>query len=356
MTESYFCLFSSCKITFGNQFTTIVDLQRGETYRFNKSINEVLRFKHIRVGSAVWEQYEIVLNYFVSEEIGFITNEPYSFPGIDTVFKYPALISNAIVEIGLNTKSAFQGMLNQLMELGCRYLELRYYIENADLVVETLSKVLNFSINNLIVYFPYNCSHMLQEVANIEQILKLATIILYGSPKDEVGKNSMIYIRSNVDSNICCGNIQEELFVMNLKAYSEGMMFNSCLNLKISIDSNGNIRNCPSMKETFGNIRDTTLSEALQKTGFKKYWRINKDQIAVCKDCEFRYICTDCRAYVEDPYDASGPDGTNLSKPLKCGYNPYTGEWAEWSTNPLKQKAIDFYGMRDMVNAQLSSE
>lgn len=34
-----------------------------------------------------------------------------------------------------------------------------------------------------------------------------------------------------------------------------------------------------------------------------------------------------------------------LSKPLKCGYNPYTGEWSDWSTNPLKQKAIEFYGI-----------
>jgi SPASM domain peptide maturase of grasp-with-spasm system len=129
----------------------------------------------------------------------------------------------------------------------------------------------------------------------------------------------------------------------------------SCLNREISIDADGNIKNCPSMKESFGNIRDTTLAEAIEKPGFKKYWDINKDQIAVCKDCEFRYICTDCRAYVEDPHDASGPDGTNLSKPLKCGYNPYTGEWAEWSTNPLKQKAIDFYGMREMVDVESSN-
>jgi hypothetical protein len=39
----------------------------------------------------------------------------------------------------------------------------------------------------------------------------------------------------------------------------------------------------------------------------------------------------------------------NLSKPLKCGYNPYTNEWAEWSTNPLKEKAIAYYGMQDLV-------
>jgi hypothetical protein len=25
--------------------------------------------------------------------------------------------------------------------------------------------------------------------------------------------------------------------------------------------------------------------------------------------------------------------------------DPYTGEWKEWSTNPLKQKAIKYYGI-----------
>ncbi len=34
----------------------------------------------------------------------------------------------------------------------------------------------------------------------------------------------------------------------------------------------------------------------------------------------------------------------------------YTGEWHEWSTNPLKQKAIDFYGMRDMVEEMNKDE
>jgi hypothetical protein len=34
-----------------------------------------------------------------------------------------------------------------------------------------------------------------------------------------------------------------------------------------------------------------------------------------------------------------------LSKPLKCGYNPYTCEWEDWSTNPLKEKAIKYYNL-----------
>ena len=45
---------------------------------------------------------------------------------------------------------------------------------------------------------------------------------------------------------------------------------------------------------------------------------------------------------LEDPEDI-------YSAPLKCGYDPYTGEWEEWSTNPLKQKTIQFYGMEDLV-------
>lgn len=126
--------------------------------------------------------------------------------------------------------------------------------------------------------------------------------------------------------------------------YTESVNHNSCLNGKISVDSNGNIKNCPSTSELFGNIKSNTLAEAIEMPGFRKYWDISKEKIHVCKDCEFRFICSDCRAYIEDPEDM-------YSKPLKCGYNPYTGEWSEWSTNPLKQNAIDFYGMRDLIKS-----
>lgn len=101
------------------------------------------------------------------------------------------------------------------------------------------------------------------------------------------------------------------------------------------------------MLQSFGNIKDTTLEDALNHKDFKKYWNLTKDKIEVCKDCEFRYICTDCRAYTERTHE--NEKGLDTSKPLKCGYNPYTGEWEEWSTNPLKQKAIKYYGMQELI-------
>jgi SPASM domain peptide maturase of grasp-with-spasm system len=151
-----------------------------------------------------------------------------------------------------------------------------------------------------------------------------------------------VYLKQELTDSKSCGNIHHNYFNITYESFSESQHHNTCLNRKISIDVHGNIKNCPSMPQSFGNIKDTTLEQALEHPDFKKYWNITKDQIEVCKDCEFRHICTDCRAYTEDPENM-------LSKPLKCGYNPYTNVWEEWSTNPLKQKAIEYYGMQELV-------
>lgn len=88
------------------------------------------------------------------------------------------------------------------------------------------------------------------------------------------------------------------------------------------------------MPESFGNIHNTSLENVIKNPEFKKYWNITKDHIETCKDCEFRYICTDCRAFTDKTHNK---DGLDTSKPLKCGYDPYTNKWEDWSKNPLKQ-------------------
>jgi SPASM domain peptide maturase of grasp-with-spasm system len=168
--------------------------------------------------------------------------------------------------------------------------------------------------------------------------------MIYNAPANEqkqLGKNGVkVYCStSRITSENCCGTIDSMFFRVNIRAFSEAKQFNSCLNKKIAIDKRGKIRNCPSMKNSFGSVQETNLQDALDQEGFKAYWEITKDKINTCKICEFRYMCSDCRAYVEQPDDA-------FSKPLKCGYDPRTGEWKEWSTNPLKQEAMKHYGFR----------
>jgi len=74
-----------------------------------------------------------------------------------------------------------------------------------------------------------------------------------------------------------------------MKTYPELLKHNNCLNRKISIDTKGNIKNCPSTQKSFGNIKNTTLADATEKLVFKKYWN-NKNKIHLCKNCEFRYF------------------------------------------------------------------
>lgn len=49
--------------------------------------------------------------------------------------------------------------------------------------------------------------------------------------------------------------------------------------------------------------------------------QLNKDKIEICKDCEFRYTCFDCRP--------NTLNGEFFEKPWYCTYNPYTGKWAD---------------------------
>jgi radical SAM protein with 4Fe4S-binding SPASM domain len=72
------------------------------------------------------------------------------------------------------------------------------------------------------------------------------------------------------------------------------------------------------MKDVFGNIEDVSIdiAEVVSTELFKKYWDITKSQIEDCKICEFRSICTDCRAFTN-----------TYGKPSKCSYNPRTKVW-----------------------------
>lgn len=68
---------------------------------------------------------------------------------------------------------------------------------------------------------------------------------------------------------------------------------------------------------THGNLRDHKLKDILDEN----ICALSKDKINVCKNCEYRYNCYDCRP------DSNGED--KLAKPWYCSYNPYTAEWLD---------------------------
>lgn len=142
------------------------------------------------------------------------------------------------------------------------------------------------------------------------------------TPPDYALFSKIFFYRYCIKDETNCGNICPQYFNTNIDLFTESMQFNTCLNRKVSVDRMGLIKNCPSMTKDFGHISINALSEAIHKDSFRTHWKIKKDDITVCKDCEFRHMCTDCRTYLFEPENI-------LSKPLKCGYDPYTASWTQ---------------------------
>lgn len=355
-------LFSCCTITKGSARAAIVDTQREQIFFIPLSLyglidSELMAIDVLKVQKnldkeslPVLEEY---VNFLIDNELGFYcdSDDLKLFPKISEEWLYPAHITNCLVDSNGDIEFLNEHFFSQLAALCCNHIQVRLFSKiEQDALYPLLNLINDNQIKSLEIVMPLN--EYLQEERNILHLLetnrKLKNLIITAAPEYKILKaddfsGTAILNDTPIANDLHCGLVQVEQFSLNVSHYTEALHHNSCLNRKVAIDTQGNIKNCPSMKDNYGNIRDTTLIEAINKPGFKKYWNITKDEVAKCKDCEFRYVCTDCRAFVDEP-------GDMYAAPLKCGYNPYTCEWEEWSTNPLKQKGIDHYGLNELIN------
>ena len=354
--------FDNCKVVKGAVQSVICDPERdvilvipNSLADFCQHLNGIYKVDLIKkFGKENQEIIEEYLDFLLQNEFIFYSEfAPECFPKIDTEFVHPLQITNVIWDEVFNLSLDFlKSTLNKNQKYLTGFLEIRTFKKvTLDKIAEYLEIFKNESIFfGISIIAPFYEKQEDEIFPNFfTRFPSLGNITFFNAKKtrkiiiNESEKKQVVYLDKNTQSNLCCGIVNQNLFANTSLHIRESFHYNSCLNRKISIDAEGNIRNCPSMQESFGNIKDTSLAEAIEKPNFKKFWSINKDKIHVCKDCEFRHVCTDCRAYIENPGDI-------FSKPLKCGYNPYTSEWTEWSTNPLKQKVIDFYDMRKILD------
>lgn len=355
-------LFDSVKITKGAKNSIILDTNTGFLKFIPNAFFDLLSNQHQnysvlrkQLDSDSIETLDEYINFIIDNRLGIIVSskkELLAFQS-DSGFKETPSFADYLI-LDINSFGILNDILiQQICSLKIKYLQIRFSELELNDVINVISKLNLFndsSINEISVVVNYNSSLVAFIKENYYKISnKFLHFILHSSEEQDsqtLEHVQLSIIKNKINIPLSCGLIDLKNINLNHNFYLESKQHNSCLNKKISIDVKGNIKNCPSMSQSFGNIRDTTLENALNHPEFKKYWNLTKDSIEVCKDCEFRYICTDCRAYTEQ---TTSNHGLDTSKPLKCGYNPYTGEWEEWSTNPLKQKAIEHYGMYEFL-------
>lgn len=350
---SYIHLLPSCTITDGHRRSLLHDMQSSKSRLLSREVAAALKQYS---GKPVQELQSYLQDLGLQPDafeqlIGSLTAEGFLLPGavpiafepMPMMFDWPFAITNAIIDIAETNRHLWQKMIAAFQSISCPHLQLRLYKDLApdDGLIHMLAAfaaIDTLDTLELIMPFFEGFDTLPGRLGTTAQL----SLVLYQAPASELrplpDRLQAVCIAETLDFPSCCGIVDIAYFNFGMQHYTEAIHHNSCLNRKISIDQYGYIKNCPSMTASFGHVEDRTLAAVLENNAFYAAAGITKDQVAVCSSCEFRYVCTDCRAYLEQPEDI-------YSKPLKCGYNPFTCTWEDWRADPARQAAIGFYGL-----------
>lgn len=268
--------------------------------------------------------------FLIKEDLGFeCTKGQFSqYPELEMRWEIHAQVTNSIIDLNEFSRYNLYKVANELSELRCMAVQIRFFSAFSLMyIAETLSCFNSTRIQSLELIIRQDTSFDDEDLKELcANFPRISLITIYASPSNrEYDVNplgvTMHFIQEVIESSSHCGFINASMFNVNQQMFLEAKNYNSCLNKKISIDVSGEIKNCPSFERSYGNIQDTSLRDALDFPDFKSAWNVTKDNVDICSVCEFRYICTDCRAYTQNGSLGQG-------KPLKCTYDPYNAIWA----------------------------
>lgn len=342
-----FILSSSCEITKGINQSIIIDYLRGRIYTISNEYYDLIEIinrnnlSHVikSIDESSLNHFFDFLDFMINSDIGLIVDDINQFPKISSKLNDElVLLKDCIIEIDKETfsESLFSKVLDEINTLGCDDLQIRFLSDPTLSLVNTVLDI----INSFDIFFvEIHCVskgnisqdkwlHLIEKYAvlshifiynqRVNQIIDLTKSSLNNAP---LLMGNLYYINTPLDNQICGIITKDNLTFVDKGIHNMLKCYNGCLYKKISIDKEWNIKNCPSLSKNYGKITDVDLSDVVQSIDFQQYWNLKKDDIVVCKDCEFRYNCTDCRAFLSDT--------TNIkSKPKRCKYDPYTNTWS----------------------------
>ncbi len=144
-----------------------------------------------------------------------------------------------------------------------------------------------------------------------------------------MGGNSCEYVETEGDSFRPSSPLEEGRGTCSDKRFGRG----TCWKGLIAISSRGEVYPCIFARQRpVGKFPETGLEEIIRGQDLQWLWQITLDDVDICKDCELRYACFDCRAL------AQTTTGDLLSKNPRCRYNPYTGRMEDNGVQIMEKK------------------
>lgn len=339
--NNVFQLFQDCKLVKGFNRGIIYDLSREDFDYVPLDLIDILEeYNGKTIENIITDfgddQKEVIIEYFQflidKEYIFFCELDPIHFPKLSEHFEPPFLLHNLILDVTQKTFDSIDRIYQQIENIGCQALMLRFYsFEDYDLFFyECLKKFHDSSVRTIEIILPcvpclgYS-NFSVNEIAKNNG--KISKIVLFSSDENAsaILDTHILFIKikdklSPLDKNIT----HPHNFIVNKKLYNESKKYNSYYNKKIYIDGDGNCYNAPESKSILGNIKINQLQEFILNPDNLSYWEeTKKDNIKICKDCEYRYMCINSIPLVYDSQEKL------WQKEELCGYNPYVNKWDE---------------------------
>lgn len=325
-------LFECCILTKGHLRSIIIDTQRDNFYFIPNDLYSLLteyqgEQLELMLEKGGKENKNVILEYIkflIKNELIYLSDEKIPLSKISKEYNYPFPVQNVIIDLRSEMKVEMNQVLADLESLFTAHVQFRIYDNTEQLfheVIQCIGKN-TFERIEIIVNYTDEATYMkMKEKAESNPYISVLKVYNYPEKIKKINSSRLTLYNHSFSSHADCGAIDPDYFMTRLYHVIEGKGHNTCLYKKISIDENGYVRHCPSMKKNYGKYSKKNLLKALNDHEYLSKSNLTKKEINICKVCEFREICTDCRAHISDPEDI-------FSKPIKCKYDPYTATWS----------------------------
>jgi hypothetical protein len=313
-----FSLCNDVQIFPGHNRTLIVDLTKGKHHLVSKEWSELIlkidgsskKELFAKSNSEEKETLLEILEFLKSYNYVFEVDKNVKelFKDIEMSFETPFIFDHCFCEVNKTNVTDIMKMIEN---------QKSYVFGGFHFLIYDISDLELLPFKNLINSLDLN--------KNIEIYTKESKTHIF---LEERNRNIIIHKADFINSREMRSNFYEKFPIMNIgmKQILESENFNFFHNKSLFINEKGDIVDSlfTEQPHIHMNIKEfnekiDSINILLADKSFTKYWHINNSKIIVCKDCEFRRVCIDCRPPV---LNANGEWYKE-----ECTYNPYLSQW-----------------------------
>lgn len=340
MSSDNLYLFADCIATEGFKNTLLVDFTRRKHFVFPSVYYKFLRERRINFNlllkqfSAPQDEVELrkFIDFLQENELVFCCPLELDdqFDPIPETFNEPGALFSAVLELPTcdNPEYDLTEAIKCVSQHGVRHIQLisQDYVELFR-IQKVLESLRTSSLRSIEMMFRFNPKYLNVEWSEIfKNHQRLANITIHSADQkanidygNNTGMGLLIWTPRKLDYQSHFTSLRRENFVYDLRYFMEAKHYNPYFHRKICVTERGHIKKCLSQEKSFGRINAVDMTKTVESIEYKQLDFINKDQVSGCKNCEYRYVCSDSRT--------PEPDQEGWKHNSNCFYDPLNGIW-----------------------------